>query len=163
MWSQAVLLANQQAVLVHAPGWVQPHTQPRAQLNKKRAQQRLGQLELAAQLDLVITPSLFLPMMVKTSMLCSDSVRRVARLWIAAHSKVCCEHSRPRSSLFLSQGVGVLRSLLPASLFEHLSMGQACNSSTQRDHTLCVSRALMPTLAVHPPHVCHRQEPGQSP
>ena len=25
------------------------------------------------------------------------------------------------------------------------------------DHTSCVSRALMPTLAVQPPHVCHRQ------
>ena len=31
-----------------------------------------------------------------------------------------------------AQGVGVLLSLLPASLFEHLSMGQTCNPPTQR-------------------------------
>ena len=55
-----------------------------------------------------------------------------------------------------SQGVGVLLSLLPASLFEHLSMGQARNPPTLAT-TLCVSRDLMPTLAVQPPHVCHRQ------
>ena len=28
------------------------------------------------------------------------------------------------------------------------------------DHTSCVSRALMPTSAVQPPHVCHRQRDG---
>ena len=37
-------------------------------------------------------------------------------------------------------------------------MGQARNPSTQRDHTLCVIRALVPTVAVQPPHVCHRQK-----
>ena len=55
-----------------------------------------------------------------------------------------------------TQGVGVSHSLLPASLFEHMSMGQARNPPTLGT-TLCVSRALMPTLAVQPPHVCHRQ------
>ena len=55
-----------------------------------------------------------------------------------------------------SQVVGVLLSLLPTSLFEHLSMGQGRNPPTL-ETTLCVSRALMPTLAVLPPHVCHRQ------
>ena len=29
-----------------------------------------------------------------------------------------------------------------------------------KDHTLCVVRALMPPLAVLPPHACHRQETG---
>ena len=32
-----------------------------------------------------------------------------------------------------------------------------------KDHTLCVVRALMPTSAALPPHVCHRQETGLSP
>ena len=51
-------------------------------------------------------------------------------------------------SLFgYTQGVGVSVSRLPASLFEHLSMGQARNPPTLGT-TLCVSRALMPTLAV---------------
>ena len=60
-------------------------------------------------------------------------------------------------SLFVrTQGVGVSHSLLPASLFEHMSMSQARNPPTLGT-TLCVSRALMPTLAVQPPHVCHRQ------
>ena len=62
-----------------------------------------------------------------------------------------------------SQEVGVLRSLLPTSLFEHLSMGQARHPSTQQDDTLCVIRALVPTFAVQPPHVCHRLETGLSP
>ena len=56
-----------------------------------------------------------------------------------------------------SQGVGVLLSLLPASLFEHVSMGQARNPTDTVEHTLCVSRARTPILAVQPPHVCHRQ------
>ena len=65
--------------------------------------------------------------------------------------------------LFVStQGIGVLRSLSPTSLSEHLSMGQARNPPTQGT-TLSVIRALVPTLAVHPPHVCHRRETGQSP
>ena len=60
-------------------------------------------------------------------------------------------------SLFVrTQGIGVLRSHLPTSLFEHLSMGQARNPPTLGT-TLCLSRALLPTLAVQPPHVCHRQ------
>ena len=42
---------------------------------------------------------------------------------------------RPVTPLLSSQGVGVVRSLLPTSLFEHLSMGQAVNPPTQRDHT----------------------------
>ena len=63
-------------------------------------------------------------------------------------------------SLFVrTQGSEVLRSLLPTSLFEHLSMGQVHNPPTLGT-TLCVSRALMPTLAVKPPHVCHRQRLG---
>ena len=37
-----------------------------------------------------------------------------------------------------------------------LSMGQARNPPTLGT-TLCVSHALMPTLAMQPPHVCHRQ------
>ena len=61
-------------------------------------------------------------------------------------------------SLFVrTQRVGVSRSLLPTSLFGHLSMGQARNPPTLGT-TLCVSRALMPTLAVKPPHVCHRHK-----
>ena len=51
-------------------------------------------------------------------------------------------------SLFVRiQRVGVLRSLLPAFLFEHVSMGQAHNPPTLGT-TLCVSRALVPTLAM---------------
>ena len=61
-----------------------------------------------------------------------------------------------------SQGVGVLRSLLPTSLFEHLSMGQVVHPPTQGT-TLNEVRALTPPLPVQPPHVCHRQETGQSP
>ena len=53
-------------------------------------------------------------------------------------------------------GIGVLRSLLFMSSLEHLSMGQARNPPTLGT-TLCVSRVLMPTLAVQPQHVCHRQ------
>ena len=58
------------------------------------------------------------------------------------------------------QGVGVSHSLLPASLFEHLSMGQARSRPTQEDHILCAVRALMPQSALFPPHVCHRQRDG---
>ena len=35
--------------------------------------------------------------------------------------------------------------------------GPGSEPTNALDHTTCVSRALMPTLAVHPPHVCHRQ------
>ena len=42
------------------------------------------------------------------------------------------------------KGVGVLRSLLPTSSFEHVSMGQAIHPSTQQDQRAV--RALMPTL-----------------
>ena len=38
-------------------------------------------------------------------------------------------------------------------------MGQARNPPTMGT-TPCVSRALRPTLAVQPPHVCHRQRDG---
>ena len=38
-----------------------------------------------------------------------------------------------------------------------------CPSTDTMDHTLCVVRALVPTLAVQPPHVCHRRATGQSP
>ena len=31
-----------------------------------------------------------------------------------------------------------------------------------KDHTKCVVRALVPTLAVFPPHACHRRETGLS-
>ena len=76
----------------------------------------------------------------------------------------------PRFSLALSpslrsrlsiraQGLGLMLTL--ASLLEHLSMGQAFHPQTPRDHTLCDIRAVTPTLAVWPPHVCHRQETGQ--
>ena len=40
--------------------------------------------------------------------------------------------------------------------------GQARNRATQRI-IVCVVRALMPTLAALPPHVCHRRETGLSP
>ena len=61
-----------------------------------------------------------------------------------------------------TQGVGVSRSRLPASLFEHSPMGQANNTSTftTAPSVLC---ALMLHQAVQPPQVCHRQETGQSP
>ena len=39
---------------------------------------------------------------------------------------------RVRLRILSSQGVGVSRSLLPTSLFEHLSRGQAANPPTQR-------------------------------
>ena len=55
-----------------------------------------------------------------------------------------------------SQSVEVL--LLPASLFGHLSIGQA----THRQSRLHTS-APVPILAVRPPHACHGQETGLSP
>ena len=63
--------------------------------------------------------------------------------------------------LFAHKEVGVIRSLLPTPLFEHMSMGQARPTDTL-DHTVCAIRALMPTLVVQVPHVCHRQETGPS-
>ena len=56
-----------------------------------------------------------------------------------------------------SFGVGVLRSCLPASLCRAPIDGPSFPPSDAKDHTLCVVRALVPTLAVLPPHVCHRQ------
>ena len=42
-------------------------------------------------------------------------------------------------SLFVrTQGVGVSHSLLPASLFEHMLMGQARNPPTLGDHSMCI-------------------------
>ena len=58
---------------------------------------------------------------------------------------------------------GTSRSPLPASLFEHASIGQANNQTTQRTTQHCEVRALMPPSSVYPPHVCHRQGTGQSP
>ena len=45
----------------------------------------------------------------------------------------------------------------------HHRLARLATPSTQRDHTLCVIRAFVPTLAVQPPRVCHRRETGQSP
>ena len=59
--------------------------------------------------------------------------------------------------LYVAQGAGVLRSRLPASLFRALIDGPGLQPSDIRNHTKCVSRALVPTLPVYPPHVCHRQ------
>ena len=71
-----------------------------------------------------------------------------------------------------SQGAGVSRSLVPASLFEHISMGQAFNSSTftfyQCSHRMCVSAkglCCLLGLHTHQAHVfhcwrCAKQKPG---
>ena len=62
--------------------------------------------------------------------------------------------------LLVAQGVGVSSSLLPASLFKHCSTGHPPTDA--EDHTLREIRAVMPTVAVLPPHVCHRLETGLS-
>ena len=59
--------------------------------------------------------------------------------------------------LCVAQRAGVLRSHLPASLFRAPVDGPGSQPTDIRNHTKCVSRALVPTLAVYPPHVCHRQ------
>ena len=41
--------------------------------------------------------------------------------------------------------------------------GPGLQPTDMRDHTKCVVRALRPTLAPSPRHVCHRQETGLSP
>ena len=64
--------------------------------------------------------------------------------------------------LFVHKVSWVLRSCLPASLSEHLSVDYFLNPLIQRDRTLCVVRALVPSLAALPPHVCHRPETGLS-
>ena len=61
------------------------------------------------------------------------------------------------------KGSGSSRSPLPASLFEHASIGQANNRTTQRTTQHCEVRALTPPSSVYPPHACHRQGTGQSP
>ena len=43
---------------------------------------------------------------------------------------------------------------------EHMSMGQAFHPPTQLSPHQCAVRALTPTLAVYPLHVCHRQGTG---
>ena len=55
------------------------------------------------------------------------------------------------------------RSVLPASLFRAPIDGLGSSPTNTVDHTRCVVRALMPASAALPPHVCHRQETGQSP
>ena len=72
---------------------------------------------------------------------------------------VCCSFGL--RLLRLRQGVGVSRSTLPASLFEHPSMSQAFNPPTQTTQR-CEVRALMPNVALSPPHVCHRRRTGLS-
>ena len=57
-------------------------------------------------------------------------------------------------------GIGVLRSLLPVSLFEHLFDGPSSPPTDAEDHALCAVRSLTSTLAVSLPHVCHRLEMG---
>ena len=56
-----------------------------------------------------------------------------------------------------SQRVRILRSLLPTSSFRARVDGPSSQPTDMRNHTKCAVRALMPTLAVYPPHVCHRQ------
>ena len=63
--------------------------------------------------------------------------------------------SSSRSSCHKVSGSYVHR--CPRPCFEHLSMGRGSQPTDALDHTSCASRALMPTLAVQPPHVCHRQ------
>ena len=65
--------------------------------------------------------------------------------------------------LFVASGVGVLRSLLPTSMFRAPIDEPGFPHLDMRDHTGCAVRALMPTLASSPPHVCHRQGTGLSP
>ena len=55
------------------------------------------------------------------------------------------------------KGSGSSHSPLPASLFEHTSIGQANNRTTQRTTQRCEVRALTPPSPVYPPHVCHCQ------
>ena len=59
--------------------------------------------------------------------------------------------------LRLPQRVGVSRSTLPASLFEHLSTGQEFHR-----HQRTKVRALMPNVARSPPPVSHCQRTGLS-
>ena len=52
--------------------------------------------------------------------------------------------------LYVAQGVGVLRSLLPTSSFRALVDGPGSQPTDTKGHnTLCVARALLPTLAVY--------------
>ena len=66
-------------------------------------------------------------------------------------------------SCSFSLPVGVLRSLLPATMFRALVDEPGFPPTDKIDHTECAVRALMPTLASSPPHVCHRQGTGLSP
>ena len=45
----------------------------------------------------------------------------------------------------------------PCPCFEHVSMGQLPHPSVHQTTQRCAVRALMPLLALLPPHVCHRQ------
>ena len=65
--------------------------------------------------------------------------------------------------LYVAQGVGVLRSRLPASLCRAPIDGPGLQPTDVKGHTKCVARALVPTLAAKAPHVCHRQGTGLSP
>ena len=68
-----------------------------------------------------------------------------------------CTSAKQMSGPFsFSQGVRGSLSLVPTSLFEHLSMGQASNPPTQRTRTVR-GPCSHPPLAALPPHVCHRQ------
>ena len=72
---------------------------------------------------------------------------------VGEHCWTCEAHAYTSTRLFSvclpvrSQGVGVLHSRLPASLFEHVSMGQDRNPPTQRT-TLCVFFVLSGPLCV---------------
>ena len=56
--------------------------------------------------------------------------------------------------LFVASGIGVLRSLLPTTMFRAPIDEPGFPPTDIRDHTKCAVRALMPTLASSPPHVC---------
>ena len=92
---------------------------------------------------------------------CVSRIGPLLYLSLSLYSCLCVCVSR---RLFVAQGVGALHSLLPASLSEHQTIGQAfCPHQHQGTTPLRTVRALMPTLAVLPPHVCHRQKTGLSP
>ena len=69
------------------------------------------------------------------------------RLCRVLDGSLFCSHTRGRGLTFTSAHV-----LVRAPVD-----GPGFPPTDQRDHTQCAVRALVPTLAVCPPHVCHRQ------
>ena len=99
--------------------------------------------------------------------------KRNEKLWLFREGRLGTKHSEMgtsgnkfnfvSSSAVSAHGGGVLTFTSARVLVRELVGGPGSQPTDREDDALCAVHALVPTLSVLPPHVCHRQGTGLSP